>query len=364
VSLTVSSGQGSDVEVKSNFIDVIAPQPLEAVFSTDPSRGAAPLNVQFTDESPGTPTTWTWDFGDGATSTEQNPTHVFASIGSFDVALSVANDNAESDATTVFDAVVVTDEVTLSPVADAYLRSGQPTRNYGDETFLRIRNAANGYRSLLKFDVANAGSQPVTAVLRMFVTDGSPHAGDLYLVGNSWNESSATARDGAGVMETDLRGTHEWVRAAAPRSAHVDASLLARITPIRSSEGTVFVGLHGDGEWRDASPYLPQSGVVVEYAYADLFEGEIVLIVFDELEARRIGPVLGPVLADGESATIRLEVADGRARARVWRYGAPEPSSWDVEGVTSSDNGTVQIAYRDAVGQSVTWVELLLSPVD
>jgi hypothetical protein len=174
-------------------------------------------------------------------------------------------------------------------------------------------------------------------------------------------EASATVIDGVGVMETDLRGTHEWVRALAPGSTHEDAELLARITPVRSNEGTVFLGLHGDGEWRDASPYLPQTGVVVEYSYSPIFEGEFVLIVLDGPDERRSTPVVGPVLDDGDSATIRFVVVDGRARVKIWRTGDEEPAGWAIEGDTAStDGGVVQIAYRDGVGQSVAWDELTL----
>jgi hypothetical protein len=199
----------------------------------------------------------------------------------------------------------------------------------------------------------------------LVLTDGFADEGDGWGE-DTWEvdapgEASATALNGTGVMETDLRGTDEWVRAAAPGSSHVDASLLARITPIHSDEGTVFVGLHGDGEWRDRTPYLPQTGVVVEYSYADIFEGEIVLIVLDGTDEHRIGPALGPVLADGQSANIRFEVVGGLARVKVWRDGAAEPQLWDLEAQTAStDGGTVQIAYRDGVGQSVAWDELTL----
>jgi hypothetical protein len=46
----------------------------------------------FTDESGGNPTEWLWDFGDGETSTEQNPTHNYTSSGNFTVCLTVWNE--------------------------------------------------------------------------------------------------------------------------------------------------------------------------------------------------------------------------------------------------------------------------------
>ena len=56
------------------------------------------MEVQFTDQSAGNPTSWSWDFGDNGTSTEQNPAHVYTSAGEFRVQLTVS-DAAGSDST-------------------------------------------------------------------------------------------------------------------------------------------------------------------------------------------------------------------------------------------------------------------------
>ena len=45
--------------------------------------------VAFHDESDGRITAWKWDFGDGATSTEQNPTHAYAAGRDYTVILEV-----------------------------------------------------------------------------------------------------------------------------------------------------------------------------------------------------------------------------------------------------------------------------------
>lgn len=198
------------------------------------------------------------------------------------------------------------------------------------------------------------------------LTDDFGAGGDNWDEGGSWEvdvpgESSAVVIDGVGVMETDLRGTHEWVRALADGTIHEDATVTARITPLDSDEGTVFVGVRGDGEWRDNFQYLPQTGVVLEYGYSPVFAGEFVLVVLDGPDLRRVGPVEGPVLVDGESAEIRLEVVGDRARAKVWRAGEPEPAEWQLEAETAApDEGIVQIAYRDGVAASVAWDELRL----
>lgn len=44
---------------------------------TGPQEGPPPLTVKFTDMSTGEITSWEWTFGDGETSTEQNPEHIF-----------------------------------------------------------------------------------------------------------------------------------------------------------------------------------------------------------------------------------------------------------------------------------------------
>jgi len=47
--------------------------------------------VTFTDASTNTPTGWFWSFGDGASSTQQSPTHVFATAGTYAVTLTASN---------------------------------------------------------------------------------------------------------------------------------------------------------------------------------------------------------------------------------------------------------------------------------
>ncbi len=47
--------------------------------------------VQFTDNTSNVPTSWSWNFGDGQTSTQQNPSHTYATSGTYNVTLVAQN---------------------------------------------------------------------------------------------------------------------------------------------------------------------------------------------------------------------------------------------------------------------------------
>lgn len=65
--------------------------PPVAEFSATPTTVSCPQVVQFTDQSTEIAQTWAWDFGDGNTSTQQNPTHIYYAAGTYDVQLIVTN---------------------------------------------------------------------------------------------------------------------------------------------------------------------------------------------------------------------------------------------------------------------------------
>jgi hypothetical protein len=64
------------------------------------TRGATELEVDFSDESTGTDLTYTWSFGDGSSSNEQNPTHRYPAAGTYTVRLTVESSTGESDVET------------------------------------------------------------------------------------------------------------------------------------------------------------------------------------------------------------------------------------------------------------------------
>jgi len=64
-------------------------QACVADFSASPTKGVAPLIVNFTNQSTGTVDSWNWSFGDGSTSNEKNPSHTYTDHGAYNVTLTV-----------------------------------------------------------------------------------------------------------------------------------------------------------------------------------------------------------------------------------------------------------------------------------
>ena len=98
VSLTVNLRlDGCDQEHSHAKTQYIVVSNLDASFEAHPSAGGAPLIVQFSDQSAGSPLSWLWDFGDGQTSTLQNPSHLFTNAGQYDVKLTVNDGYFQDD---------------------------------------------------------------------------------------------------------------------------------------------------------------------------------------------------------------------------------------------------------------------------
>ena len=91
VALTVAGPGGSDTETKVDCIEVAETGRLVADFTGNLVSGFVPLMVSFTELSSGDVTSWFWTFGDGGSSTDPNPTYVYALPGTFTVSLKVSN---------------------------------------------------------------------------------------------------------------------------------------------------------------------------------------------------------------------------------------------------------------------------------
>lgn len=95
VTLTITDDDGATGEMPLS-IEVTANKPPEANFTSS----ATGLDVQFTDasdDSDGHIASYQWDFGDGATSTESDPRHIYGAAGTYTVTLTVKDDDGDTD---------------------------------------------------------------------------------------------------------------------------------------------------------------------------------------------------------------------------------------------------------------------------
>ena len=115
VFLTVSGPGG--VSIASRQITVQSPQipPPQAGFAFNPVSGIAPLSVQFLNRSSGNISSYSWNFGDGSLSTEQDPTHVFTHPGNYTVTLIVTGPGGQNAAQSSLVVVAPSATPTLTP---------------------------------------------------------------------------------------------------------------------------------------------------------------------------------------------------------------------------------------------------------
>jgi uncharacterized repeat protein (TIGR01451 family) len=103
-----------EVQVGSDPLDPNSiPIPLLAEFSADVTRGGTPLTVHFTDNSSGVIASYEWDFGDGGSSEEKDPVHVYQSAGNYTVSLTVTGQGGTNKKTKT-DYITVTNPADLS----------------------------------------------------------------------------------------------------------------------------------------------------------------------------------------------------------------------------------------------------------
>ena len=95
------NGTITNTITKTNYINVTAAPPPAPVadFTGTPTTVSLGTTVQFNDTSAYSPTSWSWNFGDSGGSSLQNPTHLYTSIGVYNVSLTATNAQGSSTAT-------------------------------------------------------------------------------------------------------------------------------------------------------------------------------------------------------------------------------------------------------------------------
>ena len=112
VSLTASNASGQSTLIKDNYITANATPAVDfiydrvkgveaenKVFSTPRGNVQGDCLAYFVDRSTNYPTAWSWNFGDGATATTQNATHLYNSVGTYTVSLTAYNASGKNTCT-------------------------------------------------------------------------------------------------------------------------------------------------------------------------------------------------------------------------------------------------------------------------
>ena len=119
VSLTVTNSFGTDTKTKNGYITVTeaGPEPLANFSASKTSNIRQTESITFTDESTNNPTSWSWNFGDGASSTAQNPAHSYTTVGTYTVSLTATNQYGSTTETKIDYIYVSSNEVYLTNLA-------------------------------------------------------------------------------------------------------------------------------------------------------------------------------------------------------------------------------------------------------
>jgi len=167
VNLTAANVNGTDSKTAIITVQAATSKPV-ASFSASPTSGKMPLNVKFTDKSTGMPTKWIWTFGDGTTSTKQNPVHKYSKAGKYTVSLTVKNAKGSNTVTKPNCVTVVAKPVasfSASPTSGkAPLKvtftdksTGTPTKwkwTFGDGTTSIKQNPIHKYSTAGKYTIS------------------------------------------------------------------------------------------------------------------------------------------------------------------------------------------------------------------
>jgi hypothetical protein len=143
------------------------------------------------------------------------------------------------------------------PIADAQVKSTNPTNNYGSDEELRLREGDPAHNSYLKFQVTDLNGVVESATIRLYVTDSSNDGGSIYLVANehpdtntAWTEDSLVWQNAPLISGNPLDTAEQ-----APRDAWVEFN----VTEVITGDGIYSFGLSNSAE--SSAQYSSREGI-------------------------------------------------------------------------------------------------------
>ena len=132
-----------------------------------------PLNIQFMDISWGFPTYWAWDFGDGETSSQQNPLHTFPNFGEYTTSLTITNQDSTCNSTIDMVIRVIEDSITPGGCQAMFISYhdsiNMQSINYIDMSYV---NSQNGIADSWYWDFGDGNSSSDQNPIHTYAVDG------------------------------------------------------------------------------------------------------------------------------------------------------------------------------------------------
>lgn len=220
VTLTANGPGGLD-----QFSTVITVyEPVLANFSATPTTGIAPLIVAFTNESTGDFSSLLWDFGDGSTSAELNPSHSYLAGGTYTVTLTASGPGG-------VDSEIRTGLITVyAPVQAEF--SGSPTAGIAPLT-VNFSNQSSGDYSTSSWFFGDEG----TSYLQ--------NPSHVYTTGGTYSVSLNAAGPGGSDTETKM----DFITVYTPVSADFSATPTSGIGPLQVQFTNLSAGSYTSLSW-------------------------------------------------------------------------------------------------------------------
>ncbi|MGA7614452.1 MAG: PKD domain-containing protein [Thermoanaerobaculia bacterium] len=202
--VTLSVSDGTDSSQFSRTVEVVQGSGIRPLITADFDVSDYPVagkKVTFTDRSFGSPTSWNWNFGDGNTSTERNPTNVYVAAGYY--AVTLTSSNGSSSGTRVRSVSVAPDEPPFHAILPVSARV-----DGGSDTHWRTA-----------LTLLNAGSVAADLTLTYHPASGDAASVEVHLpplASESWNDAlgeifglstgaGSIALDGSSLSSRDVR---------------------------------------------------------------------------------------------------------------------------------------------------------------
>ena len=228
-----------------------------ANFTYSPATPTVGQTVSFTDTSTGSPTYWSWNFGDSTTSTARNPTKTYATAGSYTVNLTVTNTSGSHSTSKT----VTVSSAGTPPTANFTWSPASPTAGQA----VSFTSTSTGSPTSFLWNFGDGGTSTTTSPSHTYASAGS-YAATLTATnaaGSNAKTQTVVVSPGSGSISTRWIGA---VAHAAGANGTVFRSLLA-IQNRGSATANVTVIFHPRagtaGSVTSLSKTIPASGLLI-----------------------------------------------------------------------------------------------------